>query len=47
MIAQFRRTTEKTVALGYKLDLVFHQIRLGLFHMDHDLIKRNLEKAQR
>ena len=29
-----------------KLDIVFHQIRLGLFYMDHDLITRNLEKAQ-
>ena len=29
-----------------KLDLIFHQIRIGLFYMDHDLITRNLEKAQ-
>merc|ERR1711894_828256 len=45
-ISQFRKTGEKTVTLGFKLDIVFHQIRMGLFYMDHDLIKRNLEKAQ-
>ncbi|CAH1782472.1 unnamed protein product, partial [Owenia fusiformis] len=45
-LSQFRKTGEKTVTLGYKLDMVFHQIRLGLFYMDHDLITRNLEKAQ-
>ena len=46
-MTQFRKTGEKTVTLGFRLDMVFHQIRLGLFFMDHDLIKRNLEKAQR
>ena len=46
-LSQFRKTGEKTVTMGYKLDMIFHQIRLGLFYMDHDLIKRNLEKAQR
>jgi len=45
-LTQFRKTGEKTVTLGFRLDMVFHQIRLGLFYMDHDLIKRNLEKAQ-
>lgn len=45
-LTQFRITGEKTVTLGFRLDMVFHQIRLGLFYMDHDLIKRNLEKAQ-
>lgn len=45
-LAQFRKTAEKTVTLGFRLDMVFHQIRIGLFYMDHDLIKRNLEKAQ-
>ncbi|KAK2151699.1 hypothetical protein LSH36_354g02018 [Paralvinella palmiformis] len=45
-LTQFRKTGEKTVTLGFRLDMVFHQIRLGLFFMDHDLIKRNLEKAQ-
>jgi len=45
-LTQFRKTYEKTVALGYRLDVVFHLIRLGLFYMDHDLINKNLEKAQ-
>ncbi|KAL4227085.1 26S proteasome non-ATPase regulatory subunit 6 [Mactra antiquata] len=45
-LSQFRKTQEKTVTLGYRLDLVFHLIRVGLFYMDHDLINRNLEKAQ-
>jgi len=45
-LTAFRLTFEKTVSLGMKLDLVFHQIRIGLFYMDHDLITRNLEKAQ-
>ncbi|KAK6175489.1 hypothetical protein SNE40_013947 [Patella caerulea] len=45
-LSQFRKTYEKTVSLGYRLDLVFHLIRLGLFYMDHDLITKNLEKAQ-
>ncbi|XP_041348370.1 26S proteasome non-ATPase regulatory subunit 6-like [Gigantopelta aegis] len=45
-LSQFRKTYDKTVALGYRLDIVFHLIRLGLFYMDHDLIKKNLEKAQ-
>ncbi|KAL8595136.1 hypothetical protein ACOMHN_013809 [Nucella lapillus] len=45
-LTQFRQTYDKTVALGYRLDVVFHLIRLGLFYMDHDLINKNLEKAQ-
>lgn len=45
-LGQFRKTGEKTLTLGYRLDMMFHQIRIGLFYMDHDLIKRSLEKAQ-
>jgi len=45
-MTQFRLTLEKTVPLGFKLDMIFHQIRLGLFYMDHDVIKRNIEKAE-
>jgi hypothetical protein len=26
---------EKTVGLGNRMDLIFHNIRLGLFFMDH------------
>lgn len=42
----FRKTYEKTVSLGHRLDIIFHLIRLGLFHLDHDLITRNIEKAK-
>lgn len=42
----FRKTQDKTVSLGHRLDLLFHIIRLGLFYIDHDLITRNIEKAK-
>lgn len=45
-ISQFRLTLEKTLTLGFRLDVIFHLIRLGIFYMDHDLIERNIEKAQ-
>jgi 26S proteasome regulatory subunit N7 len=45
-LTQFRKTYEKTVTLGHKLDLVFHQIRIGFFFYDYDLIERNLDKAK-
>lgn len=45
-LAQFRKTYEKTATLGHRLDLIFHQIRLGFFYLDYDLINRNLDKAK-
>ncbi|XP_035794951.1 26S proteasome non-ATPase regulatory subunit 6-like [Anopheles albimanus] len=45
-ISAFRTTYEKTVSLGHRLDIVFHNIRIGLFYLDHDLITRNIEKAK-
>jgi len=45
-IQAFRETTEKTVGLGQKLDIVFTLIRLGFFWNDDDLITRNIEKAK-
>ena len=42
-----RKAFEKTVPLGQRLDILFHQIRLGFFFMDHDLVTRNLQKAKR
>lgn len=45
-ITAFRKTYEKTVSLGHRLDIVFHNIRIGLFFLDHDLITRNIEKAK-
>lgn len=45
-VTAFRETYEKTVSLGHRLDIVFNQIRLGMFYLDNDLTKRNLEKAE-
>lgn len=45
-VAAFRVTSEKTVSLGHRLDIVFNLIRLGMFYSDNDLTVRNLEKAQ-
>ena len=46
-LTAFRKTYEKTVALGHRLDIVFYLLRIGLFYMDSDLITRNTEKAKR
>jgi len=45
-VKAFAKTYDKTVSLGQRLDLVFHNIRLGLFYLDHSLTTRNLEKAK-
>lgn len=45
-VSSFRKTYEKTVSLGHRLDIIFHNIRIGLFFLDHDLITRNIEKAK-
>jgi len=42
----FRLAYDKAVALGYKLDIIFYQIRIGLFYRDNDLITRNSDKAK-
>jgi 26S proteasome regulatory subunit N7 len=41
-----RKTYDKTVTLGHRLDLIFYQLRLGLFYLDQDLVERNLYKAK-
>lgn len=46
-LSLFRRTYEKTVSLGHRLDIVFHNIRIGLFFMDHQVINTSIEKAKR
>ena len=46
-LSAFRKAEEKIHTIGCKLDTVFHLIRLGLFYMDQDLTKRNIDKAQR
>ena len=46
-MSTFRLAYDKTVALGYRMDVVFYLLRIGLFFTDHELIKSNIEKAQR
>jgi len=45
-VKAYRITAEKTVPIGQRLDVAFALIRLGFFHEDKDLIRRNIEKAQ-
>ncbi|XP_071960424.1 26S proteasome non-ATPase regulatory subunit 6-like [Antedon mediterranea] len=45
-LSAFRKAFEKTIALGHRLDVIFHLIRVGLFWGDNDLITRNIEKAR-
>lgn len=45
-IKVLRQAYEVTVALGSKLDNVFHCIRIGLFFMDLELVNSNLLKAE-
>jgi len=45
-LAAFQKTSDKTVALGQRLDIVFTLIRIGFFWNDHDLTVRNIEKAK-
>lgn len=44
-VTAFRHTNEKTVGMGNRIDLVFYQIRLGLFFLDNHLVSTNLAKA--
>ena len=46
-ITAFRQAYDKTVALSYRMDVVFYLLRIGLFYCNHELIRSNLEKAQR
>lgn len=45
-LSAFRKTYDKTVSLGHRLDIIFHNIRIGLFYIDHDLVTRNVERAK-
>ncbi|XP_042501699.1 26S proteasome non-ATPase regulatory subunit 6 [Macadamia integrifolia] len=45
-LEQLKVTESKTVAIGQKMDLVFHTLQLGFFYMDFDLIAKGLEKAK-
>ena len=45
-LSAFRKTYDKTVSLGHRLDIIFHNIRIGLFYIDHDLVTRNIERSK-
>lgn len=45
-LEQMAVTEANTVAVGQKMDLVFHIIRLAFFDLDFDLISRNIDKAK-
>jgi len=43
---QFRITSEKTVALGQRIDIILALIRIGFFYNDKDLVHRNILKGK-
>lgn len=45
-VEAFRVAFEKAAGVGGKLDIVFGQLRVGLFYLDHEIIQRYLEKAK-
>uniref|UniRef100_A0A5S6R264 26S proteasome non-ATPase regulatory subunit 6 n=1 Tax=Trichuris muris TaxID=70415 RepID=A0A5S6R264_TRIMR len=42
----FQIAFDKAVGVGNRIDIVFHQIRIGLFYMNHKLIKAQLALAK-
>ncbi|KAG7019719.1 26S proteasome non-ATPase regulatory subunit 6-like protein [Cucurbita argyrosperma subsp. argyrosperma] len=46
-LEQLKVTESKTVAVGLKMDLVFHTLQLGFFYMDFDLISKSIDKAKK
>ncbi|THG07578.1 hypothetical protein TEA_014688 [Camellia sinensis var. sinensis] len=45
-LEQLKLTESKTVAVGQKMDLVFHTLQIGFFYMDFDLISKSIDKAK-
>ncbi|XP_028781827.1 26S proteasome non-ATPase regulatory subunit 6 homolog, partial [Neltuma alba] len=45
-LEHLKLTESKTVAVGQKMDLVFHTLQLGFFDMDFDLISKSIDKAK-
>uniref|UniRef100_A0A0D6QVN9 26S proteasome regulatory subunit RPN7 n=1 Tax=Araucaria cunninghamii TaxID=56994 RepID=A0A0D6QVN9_ARACU len=45
-LQQMKVTEGKTVAVGQKMDLVFHSLQLGFFSMDFNLISKGIDKAK-
>eukprot|EP00475_Leptophrys_vorax_P027708 TRINITY_DN3954_c0_g3_i1.p1 TRINITY_DN3954_c0_g3~~TRINITY_DN3954_c0_g3_i1.p1 ORF type:complete len:390 (-),score=44.38 TRINITY_DN3954_c0_g3_i1:173-1342(-) len=46
-LEQLEATRGKTVAVGLKMDLVFHALRVAFFHLDFHLIAVSLDKAKK
>ncbi|CAL9156181.1 unnamed protein product [Musa hybrid cultivar] len=46
-LEQLKITEGKTVAVGQKMDLVFHTLQLGFFYMDFNLISKSIDKAKK
>lgn len=44
-LTALRVIEEKAATAGTKMDIVFAAVRLGFLYHDHDLVRRNLEKA--
>ncbi|KAI4372532.1 hypothetical protein MLD38_010750 [Melastoma candidum] len=45
-LEQLKLTETKTVAVGQKMDLVFHILQIAFFYMDFDLISKSIDKAK-
>ena len=45
-LAAFDETYAKTVPIGQKLDVVFCKLRMGLYDLDHAILKDNFAKAK-
>ena len=46
-VAAYAKATEKAVGIGGKIDVIFTQIRMGFFWNDLDMVKRNIEIANK
>ena len=46
-MSELRRLYEKTQLPGARMDMVFHQIRIGFFFRDDDFTFKSIERAQR
>ena len=46
-LEQLKVTEGKTVAVGQKMDLVFHTLQIGFFYMDFDMIFKLIYKAKK
>ena len=45
-LTAFRKTYEKTVGIGNRIDLVLQQIRVAMFYTDHQLVQQNMARVK-